>query len=324
MIKRTFLKGALIGVAMTAIPMAAFANDTVKVTYMKIPPLVPMTYAIESGIMAAHGLDIDLSVVNSGPDLMTALASGSSEIGQTAASVALLARSKGLPIQIFGTGDLEHQPDYVHNWLVTRDDTGITDLMGLEGKTVGVVDKNSPAELAFRSHMVAAGADADTLSFVAIPFPQLPAALEVGNVDAVHVGEPFHAQIMNSDKITGVELAIGLIADPGTDYALGGWFAQEDWLADERNQDIAKRFLAAMLEANRALAADRSLIDAILVRDFGMPAEIASGIPMPLGVDSILAEPGHYGVLISELEKTGMIEAGSVTTDDVIKTIQYE
>ena len=106
--------------------------------------------------------------------------------------------------------------------------------------------------------------------------------------------------------------------------ALGGWFAQEDWLADERNQDIAKRFLAAMLEANRALAADRSLIDAILVRDFGMPSEIASGIPMPLGVDSILAEPGHYGVLISELEKTGMIEAGSVTTDDVIKTIQYE
>lgn len=322
--KRNFLKGVALAALTAAVPASAFAMDTVKVAYMKIPPLVPMTHAIESGIMEKHGINVELSVLNGGPELMTALASGSSEIGQTAASVVLLARSKGLPIKVFGTGDLESQPGYNHNWLVTHKGTGITDLKGLEGKTVGVVAKNSPAELAFRSHMVAVGADPDTIEMVALPFPQLPSALEVGNVDAVHVGEPFHSQIMTSDKIEGLDLAQGLIADPGHEYALGGWFATDKWLEDEGNRDVAKRFLAAMLEANRALAADRSLIDAILIRDFGMPETVAPHIPLPLGTESLIALPEHYASLASELEKTGMIDAGSVDVNVVVDTIEYE
>ncbi|MGH1368117.1 MAG: ABC transporter substrate-binding protein [Maritimibacter sp.] len=322
--QRNFLKGAALAALTAAAPVMAFAADTVKVAYMKIPPLVPMTHAIESGIMEKHGLDIDLTVVNGGPELMTALASGSAEIGQTASSIALLARSKGLPIAVFGTGDTERQPDYNHNWLLGTEEGGVTDLKSLEGKTVGVVAKGSPAELAFRSHMLAAGADPDTIELVALPFPQLPSALEIGNVDAIHVGEPFHTQVMTSDKIKGTELAYGLIhAGEGEDYALGSWFAQDKWLADEANQDIAKRFLAAMLEANQALAADRSLIDAILIRDFGMPEMVASSVPMPLGTESLLAEAQHYEALIAELEGTGMIEKGSLSLDDALKPVDY-
>ena len=256
---------------------------------------------------------------------MTALASGSSEIGQTAASIALLARSKGLPIAVFGTGDTERQPDYNHNWLLGTEEAGTTDLKSLEGKVVGVVAKGSPAELAFRSHMLAAGADPDSVEWVALPFPQLPAALEVGNVDAIHVGEPFHAMVMTSDKVTGIELATGLInEEDGVEYALGAWFATDMWLADEKNQDIAKRFLRAMLEANQALAADRSLVDAILVRDFGMPAEVASTTPMPLGTETLMAAPEQYGPNIRELEATGMIEAGSLDLAEALKPVDYE
>lgn len=323
--KRTFLKGAAVAALTAAAPMAAFAMDTVKVAYMKIPPLVPMTYAIESGIMEKHGLDIDLTVVNGGPELMTALASGSASIGQTAAGIALLARSKGLPVAVIGTGDTERQPDYNHNWLLGTEEAGTTDLKSLEGKTIGVVAKNSPATLAFESHMLAAGADPTTINYVALPFPQLPSALEVGNVDAIHVGEPFHTMVMTSDKIKGVELANGLIhEEDGNDYALGAWFATDMWLADEANQEIAGRFMDAMLEANRALAADRSLVDAILVRDFGMPAPVAANIPMPLGTETLKVEEAHYAPLMRELLATGAIEEGSLDLGDALKNMANE
>lgn len=321
--KRNFLKGTALGLITAAMPLAAMAADTVKVAYMKIPPLVPMKYAIDSGIMAAHDLDIQLTVVNGGPELMTALASGSADIGQTASGIALLARSKGLPIAVFGTGDTERQPDYNHNWLLGTEEAGTTDLKSLEGKTIGVVAKNSPATLAFASHMIAAGADPSTVEFVALPFPQLPSALEVGNVDAIHVGEPFHTMVMTSDKINAVELAEGLIyAEQGQEYALGSWFAQDKWL--EENQDVAARFLSAMEQSYRELVADRSKVNAILSAEFGMPEPVANGIPLPLKSKTFTTSNDQYAPLVEQLEVTGMIEKGSLDLDDAVRAVDYK
>jgi hypothetical protein len=78
-----------------------------------------------------------------------------------------------------------------------------------------------------------------------------------------------------------------------------------------------------MLEANQEMAADRSLIDAILIRDFGMPEIVASHIPMPLGTESLLVEPEHYVALVAELEATGMIDEGSLSLDEALKPIDY-
>ena len=321
--KRNFLKGVALAALTAAAPVAALAMDTVKVAYMKIPPLVSIKYAIDSGIMEAHDLNIELTVVNGGPELMTALASGSAVIGQTAAGIALLARSKGLPIAVFGTGDTERQPDYNHNWLIGTEEAGTTDLKSLEGKTIGVVAKNSPATLAFMSHMVAAGADPSTVEFVALPFPQLPSALEVGNVDAVHVGEPFHGMIMSSDKINAVELANGLIhSDEGTEYALGAWFAQDKWLAE--NEDIAKRFLAAMEQSYRELVEDRSKVNAILMAEFGMPEGAANATPLPLKAKSFTTTIDQYKPLLAQMVLTGMIEEGKLDLNDAVRAVDYK
>ncbi|MCB1387879.1 MAG: ABC transporter substrate-binding protein [Rhodobacteraceae bacterium] len=320
--KRTFLLGSVFAVSTLVAPLAAQANDSVNVVYMRIPPLVHMIYALDHGIFEQHGLDVNLTVVNGGPELMAALASGSGDIGMTAAGIVMTARAGGLPIQVFGTGDYEEPGDF-RNWIVADANDGITSLNDLEGKTVGIVAPNSPAELCVRDHMLAAGADPNTVNFVALPFPQLPAALEVGNVDAIMVGDPFHTQIMNSTQVAPVELAEGIIASENEDgrVALGGWFASDEWLADEHNRDIARRYLAAVLQANRELAADRSLVDAIFMRDFGMPEQVAQHVPLDLNTESLVAYPRDYAPTLRAFERTGMIPEGDLSVDDIVVTI---
>lgn len=303
---------------------AAQAADSVKVGYMKIPPLVAVIHALESGIFAENDLDVDLNVLNGGPELMSALASGSVEIGQTSVGAVLIARAKGLPLKAFGTGDYEATGD-IRNWLVGSEEAGTTTLADLEGKTLGVVAKASPAELMFRDHMLSAGVDASKVNFVALPFPQLPAALEVGNVDAIMVGEPFHTIIMNSDKITPAVLAEGMTkdVDEGKRIALGGYYAQDAWLADEANQDKARRFLRSLMRSNRELIADRSLVDAILQKDFGMPADVAARTPWPANTDTFLVNPDDYQPIIEAYVRTGMLQE-SYSASEAVITLEYE
>lgn len=319
---RKLLGSAVVAVTALAMPLAASAEDTVRVGYMKIPPLVHIVHALETGIFKKHDLNIDLKVLNGGPELMTALASNSIDIGMTAVGIVLLARTKGLKMKAFGTTDLENA-EHLHNWIITKKSTGIADLKGLEGKTVGIVAKNSPAELTVRAHMLAVGADPDKVTFVALPFPQLPAALEVGNVDAFHSGEPFHAQAMHSDKMEAVEIAVGLLPNIDKPTALGGWFASDDWLVDEKNRGIAARYLAAVMESNRELVADRSLVNAILVKEFGMPPEVAAHIPMPFETNSFVVTSESYKPTIDALAKTGMID-DVYPVDEVLEVITYE
>ncbi|GAB4356745.1 MAG: hypothetical protein Kow0026_16660 [Oricola sp.] len=325
--KRNFLKGAVVALtaaATAALPTASYALDTVKVGYMKIPPLVPMIYAQDHGLFEKNGIKVDLTVVNGGPELMTALASRSVDIGMTAVGIVLLARAKGLKLKAFGTSDPE-APDDIRNWITVKESSGIKSPKDLEGKTVGIVAKKSPAELMVRDHMLAAGADPDKVNFVALPFPQLPAALEVGNVDAFMSGEPFHTIAHNSAKMKAVDIAKGILATLDEDgmVALGGWFAGDEWLAKEENRDIAARFLKTMLEANRALAADRAQFDAILQRDFGMPPEVAAGVPMELTTDTLVADPASYAATIRALARTGMIPA-EYPVEDAVEVVTYD
>ncbi|MFV0383162.1 ABC transporter substrate-binding protein [Paracoccus sp. (in: a-proteobacteria)] len=322
--KRNFLKSTIFAIAAAAMPASAMARDSVKVAYMKIPPLVHMIYALENGIFEQNDLEVDLTVVNGGPELMTALASGSVDIGMTAVGIVLLARAKGLKLQAFGTGDYE-EPGDIRNWIVADANDGIASLKDLEGKTVGVVAKNSPAELSVRDHMLAAGADPDTVKFVALPFPQLPSALEVGNVDAVFVGDPFHTQLQNSTKAKATDLSEGLIATLDQDgrIALGGWFARDEWLADEKNRDIARRLLKSILQSNRELDADPAKFYAILERDFGMPPDVAAKNPLHLNTGPLVAEPANYQPTIDALARTGMIKE-SYPASDVVVSISDE
>lgn len=320
----SFIGGAITALALAIAPLQALALDTLTVGYMKLPPLTALIHGKESGIFEANGINLEIVVVNNGSDLVNGLAAGSVDISGIPAAGGVQARAAGLPLTAIGTSAIESF-GHTEFQIVGNQDKGIEALTDLEGHVVGILEKGSPAELQIRDHMISAGGDPSKVQFVALPFPQLPAALEVGNVDAIGIAPPFLGQILASEKISPVVIGEGMVAslEDGGPTALGSWFAMQHWTASEQNRGIAARFLKSLHETNAALMADRSLIDAILVREFGMPEQVAAHIPMNLLTTSLSALPENYVEVIEAYKRTGMAKIG-FTAEELVTTIPYE
>jgi NitT/TauT family transport system substrate-binding protein len=77
------------------------------------------------------------------------------------------------------------------NGVVAAAGSGIESAADLAGQTVAVNTLNGMGGLTIREAVRQDGGDPDAVEFVELPFPDMPAALSGGNVDAVWVPEPF-------------------------------------------------------------------------------------------------------------------------------------
>ncbi len=152
---------------------------------------VAMQVAAEKGYfeeeLAAIGQTCDITVAASSEtiDLIT---SGKVDAAFGLACNFITPIANGLPVS-FVTG--------VHTGCTkfyVKADSGIADLNGLKGKTVGVPGLNDSSTLNLKRKLadlgfVVNGPDAD-VEFVAYAMPDLPLALENGGVDAIGLHEP--------------------------------------------------------------------------------------------------------------------------------------
>ena len=104
----------------------------------------------------------------------------------------LQAREKGLDVHVIAhwTSALS-SGDTDINGVVAAAGAGMDSAADLAGKTVAVNTVNGMGGLTIREAVRQDGGDPDAVQFVEMPFPDMPAALDGGNVDAVWVPEPF-------------------------------------------------------------------------------------------------------------------------------------
>jgi NitT/TauT family transport system substrate-binding protein len=88
-----------------------------------------------------------------------------------------------------------------------------------------------------------AGGDPSSIKFTELPFPDMPAALEAGRVDAVWVVEPF----LSATLAQGGRLVASNYVDTAPDLTVAVYFASEKLLQDD--PDLVKRFTEAMNES---------------------------------------------------------------------------
>ena len=58
-------------------------------------------------------------------------------------------------------------------------------------------------EVQLRAYLMDAGVPWDSIRVLILPFPQMPAALQLGNADVACTIEPFHSAILLSPQIEG-------------------------------------------------------------------------------------------------------------------------
>jgi NitT/TauT family transport system substrate-binding protein len=171
----------------------------VTVGMLPILPTAALYAGIEEGFFDDRGIEITVETGQGGAALLPAVVSGEMEFATSNPVSLLQARDNDLDVRVIGhwTSALS-EGDTDINGVVATAASGIASAADLEGQTVAVNTLNGMGGLTIREAVRQDGGDPDAVSFVELPFPDMPAALGAGNVDAVWVPEPFLGTLVAS------------------------------------------------------------------------------------------------------------------------------
>ncbi|MCK6209186.1 ABC transporter substrate-binding protein [Georgenia sp. EYE_87] len=199
---------------------------------------------VEEGIFEDHGLDVELELAQGGAAVVPAVVSGDYQFGFSNVASLLVANSQGLPLKIvapgnFTTGDPESDIGAV----LAMPDSGIESPADLAGKSVAVNTLNNIGDVTVSEVVEQAGGDPEQISFVEMGFPDMPAALAGGQVDAAWILEPFRTIAMDQ----GAEVVTHNFADVDPEMMIAAYFTTATYA--ESDPEIVESFTAAMEES---------------------------------------------------------------------------
>jgi len=218
---------------------------TLKVGVLPIADVAPLYVGMDKGFFKQEKLTIKPQVLQGGAEVTAAVVSGDTQIGFSATSPLLVAKSKNVPVQILTQGN-QAAATQAQAWdgLMVRKGSDIRSLEDLEGKTVAVNALKSMPELTARAFLDGKGVDVSKIEFTEVPFPEMTAAVEGGRVDAATSVEPFVTQA----KAGGARSLGSYLTGLEPKLTVGTYFSSTPYI--EKNGDVAERFAKAM---NRSL-----------------------------------------------------------------------
>lgn len=283
-----------------------FSTDTLNIDFATYNPL-SLIIKDQGWLETALGDDVTVNWLQSAGSNKAneALRAGAIDIGSTAGSAALLARSNGSPIQAI---DVYSQP----NWsaIVVPAGSDITAVEDLAGKTIAVTQGTDPYFFLLQT-LEEAGLSLADVTIQPLQHADGKTALEAGNVDAWAGLDPLLS--------TSVATAGSKIIYDNIDFNSYGFLnATESFIGD--HPDVAQVVVDAYEKA-RAWALEN-------------PAETASILAEVAGIDPAIAEttltertnlevdpiPGAAQRDVLEIIGPIFVESGDVASQDAIDT----
>jgi NitT/TauT family transport system substrate-binding protein len=238
---------------------------TVTVDTLPISNALPMTLGIQKGFFANHGIEIKTQTLQSGNDIVLALANHNGEIGYFGWVPMMIASTQGIAISAVAPSEVEGT-NAVDNWqnILVKGDSSIRTPSDLSGKTIAVNALKGVGEVMIKAALRKVGVNPGSIRLLAMPFPTMRTALRNGQVDAIWTPEPFLSQALNLDNARTV-MAPGPVL--GKFWPIGGYGALTEWTRS--NAALARKF--------------RNAINRSLVYAQGHPDEIRALLPAGTG-----------------------------------------
>ncbi|WP_237237266.1 aliphatic sulfonate ABC transporter substrate-binding protein [Rothia nasimurium] len=301
------LTGCLAGEnASTADTSAAAGDTTVTIDYATYNPLsliIKEKGWLETALQE-QGKDVEWVQSAGSNKANEALRSGAIDVGSTAGSAALLARSNGSPIQVI---DLYSQPEW--SALVTRTDTGVSSVKDLAGKKVAVTKGTDPYFFLLQA-LEEAGVSPDEVTIEQLQHADGRTALNQGTVDAWSGLDPIMASAEIEDGNT--------LFYRNVDFNTYGFLnATEDFI--ESDPEAAQTIVDVYEYARDWALANEEEAVQILADGSGIELETAQVVwdRTYLDIDNV---PGDKQLAV--LEKVGpyLVESGDVASQDEVDT----
>jgi NitT/TauT family transport system substrate-binding protein len=250
--------------------------DKVAAGVIAIVDVAPIYLGKQQGFFSKRNIDLTLSTSQGGAAIVPGVVSGQFQFGFSNQTSLILAKSRGLPIKVVSNGVAstgKNGADF--SGVLVKADSPIQSAKDLAGRTVAVNTLKNIGDTTVRASVRKAGGDAASVKFVELGFPDQPAALAAGRVDAIWVVEPF----VTAAKGQGARLIASNYVDAAPDLTVATYFTSLDLAA--KNPDLVKRFKEAMAESLAYAGRHPDEVRAVISTYTQITADVTAKIILP-------------------------------------------
>ncbi|UQU62174.1 ABC transporter substrate-binding protein [Couchioplanes caeruleus] len=218
--------------------------DKVKVGVIPIVDVAPIYLGQQKGFFASRRIELTMESGQGGAAIVPGVVSGQFQFGFSNITSLLVAQTRNVPIKVVANGVASTgQAGKDFGGVTVRRDSPITKAADLAGKKIAVNTLKNIGDTTVRESVRKAGGDPAGITFVEMPFANMPAALQAGQVDAAWVVEPS----LSAVTAAGGRVVAWNYVDAAPDLTVAAYFASTKLIADDA--DLVKRFTDAMNES---------------------------------------------------------------------------
>lgn len=244
---------------------------TATVAYLPLVATATAFRADSEGLFDEEGLDVTLEQVPGGAQAIPSLVSGDFDLIYSNYVSLIVAASQGLPLQVVAGNDVGADD---HGIFVAAG-SDITDVADLAGKRVAVNALNNLGTVLIKNIVDDAGGDADSIQFLELPFPDMGAALDRGDIDAMWQVEPFQARALAA----GATKLVDLFSGPNEGLPVAGWATTREYA--DGNADAIEAFRTGLAGSTAALNEDPALLQEVVPTYSMVEAAVVAQISPP-------------------------------------------
>ncbi|MCF6471706.1 transporter substrate-binding domain-containing protein [Nonomuraea sp. MG754425] len=198
----------------------------------------PIHLGKAKGFFTEQKIDLTITPVQGGAAAISGAVSGQFQFAFANVTSLLTAKQQGLDVKVVANGvSSTGQQGKDFSAVLVKPDSPIKAPKDLAGKKISVNQLKNIGDTTVRASVRNAGGDPTGIEFVELPFPDAPAALQSGRVDAIWVVEPFVSQAVSQ----GARPVAWNFADAADDLTVAMYFT-----TGRTDPDLTGRFTAAL------------------------------------------------------------------------------
>ena len=249
----------------------------VKVGVLPISNVAPLYLGMKKGFFKEEGLEVEPAIGQSGNELVTGMVSGSTDFAFLGYVPLMSARSQGLPVKVVANADNGAETEE-KEWtlILTKKGSPIKQPADLADKTIAVNALKGVGEVAIKAALEKRGVDPNSIKLLEIPFPEMPAALAKGRVDAIWAPEPFLTSVLGEGG-QDVEAPLTTL---GPKFPNGNYATTEKQIGESK--DVVEAFARAINKSSEYATAHPDEARATIPTFTKIPPDVAKKIRLPL------------------------------------------
>lgn len=267
------------------------------VGHVPVTDQAALFHAVNEGYFSDEGLAVNPQTAQGGAAAVPAMVAGDLDAVFGTYPTFMLAQQNATELKIVSLG-VAGSENFAGVFVSPQ--SGIASIADMAGKKLAVNTLNNTGDLTIKSVLTENGVDPAQVEFLEIPFPDMAAALERGNVDAAWAVEPFQTALLEAGNTKLFSNFSGRTAT----IPLAGIAMTADFVED--NPNTASAFARAMEKANTDLAEDPDIARALTPTYSQTSEEVANKIELPVW------KAGYPTVEDIELWNEVMVDGGAL------------